>query len=102
MGSGEDIWVGYEDQTVEGNWLGLDGEVAQNLPWGYLEPNVEKGFFDCAAVEPKWWSINYGLLAATHCRYNKEHLCMRREYHSPLKTEQTQISRTTTVIALKF
>ena len=68
--------MGYKDEIVgagSGNWLGLDGEAAQNLPWGEGEPNVASGSFDCAAVEP-----TAAMLGDTHCRYWNEHVCMRR------------------------
>ena len=68
--------MGYTDQVkgsgTNGNWLDLDGNVAENLPWGEGEPNEAR--YDCARISDSALE-NYG------CYETMEHVCMRRKYH---------------------
>ena len=70
--------MGYTDQVkgslTNGNWLDLDGNVAENLPWGVGEPKAAANNYDCARLSDS------GLESST-CYERMEHVCMRRKYH---------------------
>ena len=77
--------MAYTDEVKgrgSGNWVGIDGEVGENLPWADGEPGSIEGLFDCSALRTSV-SQQSGLTAlmADHCLNPNAHACIRRKYH---------------------
>uniref|UniRef100_UPI003AABC0DC C-type lectin domain family 17, member A-like n=1 Tax=Centroberyx gerrardi TaxID=166262 RepID=UPI003AABC0DC len=47
-GDGDEIWIGLNDERVEGDWKWVDGTSLTTAYWGSDQPNSWNGHQDCA------------------------------------------------------
>ncbi|XP_072013135.1 echinoidin-like [Amphiura filiformis] len=59
VADGPSVWIGFTDETTEGNWVWTDGSPVDYTKWFGGEPNNFHGNQNCAEMRVFHWSDFY-------------------------------------------